>query len=245
VDWYPVSLNYTKLLLTFWLYSNWGWNRDQRVKLGLKDRVTWRINFIFGRRCKLKEGAEILNCYCPQDPDDKKWLSKTGEGGKKLHAHLLWNRNIEEIIEKVNNECRCVLDDAHLLHAPNQQKCGAHIWPLTMCVHCSHNPECIAWIFLSFIKHSFFLAPIVTSTTTWRYWVQHSILNPCWLNYATLFLTETTTLPGRKSQITVSQTNFLPWVKSIRSQCHHIYQWQIHGLCPLKSKVYLQLLLHI
>jgi hypothetical protein len=103
---------------------------------------------------------------------------KQGRGEKKLHTHHLWNRNIEEIIEKVSNECRCVLDDAHLLHAPNQQKCRAHIWPLTMCVHCSHNPECIAWIFLSFIKHSFFLAPIVTSTTTWRYWVQHSIFKP-------------------------------------------------------------------
>jgi hypothetical protein len=183
VDWYPVSLHLYPVALTFWLYSNWGWNRDQRVKLGLKDRVTWRINFIFWRTCKLKEGAEILNCYC-QGPSRPRWQKLTfqnrGRGKKITHTHHLWNRNIEEIIEKVNNECRCVLDDAHLLHAPNQHKCGAHIWPLTMCVHCSHNPWiCIAWIFLSFIKHTFFLAPIITSTTTWRYWVQHSILNPC------------------------------------------------------------------
>ncbi len=79
---YPVAL-------TFWLYSNWGWNRDQRVKLGLKDRVTWRINFIFWRTCKLKEGAEILNCYC-QGPSRPQWQKVTFQnraGGGKIYTH--------------------------------------------------------------------------------------------------------------------------------------------------------------
>ncbi len=80
---YPVAL-------TVWLYSNWGWNRDQRVKLGLKDSVTWRINFIFWRRCKLKEGAEILNCYC-QGPSRPPWqkviFQNRGRGKRITHTH--------------------------------------------------------------------------------------------------------------------------------------------------------------
>jgi len=64
---YPVAL-------TSWLYSNWGWNRDQRVKLGLKDRLTWKINFIFWRTCKLKRWQKVT-------------FQNRGRGKKITHTH--------------------------------------------------------------------------------------------------------------------------------------------------------------
>ncbi len=82
----PSFINlYPPVSLTFWLYSNWGWNRHRRVKLGLKDRVTWRIYFIFWRMCKLKEGPEILKYYCqgPSRPQWKKMTFQNRGGGKE------------------------------------------------------------------------------------------------------------------------------------------------------------------
>jgi hypothetical protein len=43
----PANLvNCYPVLITFHLYSNWGWNRDLMVKLGLKQRVTSRMTLI-------------------------------------------------------------------------------------------------------------------------------------------------------------------------------------------------------
>jgi hypothetical protein len=44
VNCYPVSLN-TTTFLTLLLHSNWGWNRDYVIKLGLKYKVTSRKHF--------------------------------------------------------------------------------------------------------------------------------------------------------------------------------------------------------
>ncbi len=101
----PSFIKLYSVPLTFWLYSNWGWNREQRVKLGLKDRVTWRIYFIFWRICKLKESPEILKCYLSRPlktPMKKNDFPKQGRGEKKLtHTHTTplkqkhWSNNKE------------------------------------------------------------------------------------------------------------------------------------------------------
>jgi hypothetical protein len=43
-NWYAISLNGTQFCsVPIWLQSNWGWNKDYKVKLGSKDRITLRI----------------------------------------------------------------------------------------------------------------------------------------------------------------------------------------------------------